>query len=133
MFTQTPRPEAVEKKVYLELQVMSPWIKTADVEYLLGDRLYAGALHRLRIPPRRDPAGRFCGPVTTAPREAVPLPGRKGGRLSGFPSFREKKKSCGVCPESLLFHPHCACSVVEHQQPDWTDGLFRDSDHVCGG
>ena len=44
----------------------------------------------------------------------------------------EKPTTCGICPESLLFHTHCPCSPADHKQPHWTDGLFRDSHYVDG-
>ena len=44
----------------------------------------------------------------------------------------KKPTTCGICPESLLFHTHCPCSPIDHKQPDWTDGLFRDSHYVDG-
>ena len=51
-----------------------------------------------------------------------------------LPKIESSKKptTCGICPESLLFHTQCPCSLVDHKQPDWTDGLFRDSHYVGG-
>ena len=58
--------------------------------------------------------------------------------LTGAPASenskqQNKKTTCGICPEFLLlFHIHCTCSPIDHQQPDWTDGLFRDGHYVNG-
>lgn len=103
MFTQTPRPEAVEKKVYLELQVMSPWIKTADVEYLLVTgcmrALYTGSAS-LRVATLQAGSAALLPPLRG--RLFLCREGREGVCL-GSPASGKRRKVVGFAQSPFCF------------------------------